>query len=153
MFHSLLSMFCICYILLIYGCRGSSLVKYFFYNLLKHCSLAGCVRARACVCVCVSRSVVFDSCNPMGSSPPGSSVCGILQARILEWVASSFSILAGESAIFLLKYHYNKYVLIYTYICTHNHFYPFWIILLRRIITKLKGVICFVFFDTYSHVA
>ena len=26
-------------------------------------------------------------CNPMHSSPPGSSVLGILQARILEWVA------------------------------------------------------------------
>ena len=30
-------------------------------------------------------------CNPMDCSPPGSSVHGILQARILEWVASSFS--------------------------------------------------------------
>ena len=26
-------------------------------------------------------------CNPIGHSPPGSSVCGILQTRILEWVA------------------------------------------------------------------
>ena len=26
-------------------------------------------------------------CNPMDYSPPGSSVHGILQARILEWVA------------------------------------------------------------------
>ena len=26
-------------------------------------------------------------CNPMYDSPPGSSVNGILQARILEWVA------------------------------------------------------------------
>ena len=26
-------------------------------------------------------------CNPMNCSPPGSSVHGILQARILEWVA------------------------------------------------------------------
>ena len=26
-------------------------------------------------------------CNPMDSSPPGSSVHGILQARILEWIA------------------------------------------------------------------
>ena len=25
-------------------------------------------------------------CNPVDCSPPGSSVCGILQARILEWV-------------------------------------------------------------------
>ena len=28
---------------------------------------------------------------PMNCSPPGSSACGILQARILEWVAISFS--------------------------------------------------------------
>ena len=26
-------------------------------------------------------------CDPMDCSPPGSSICGILQARILEWVA------------------------------------------------------------------
>ena len=30
-------------------------------------------------------------CDPMDCSPPGSSVYGILQARILEWVAISFS--------------------------------------------------------------
>ena len=30
-------------------------------------------------------------CNPIDSSPPGSSVLGILQARTLEWVAMSFS--------------------------------------------------------------
>ena len=29
-------------------------------------------------------------CNPMDCSPPDSSVCGISQARILEWVAISF---------------------------------------------------------------
>ena len=31
--------------------------------------------------------------NPKHGSPPGASVYGILQARILEWVAISFSIL------------------------------------------------------------
>ena len=30
-------------------------------------------------------------CDPMDCSPPGSFVRGILQARILEWVAVSFS--------------------------------------------------------------
>ena len=30
-------------------------------------------------------------CDPRGSSPPGSTVPGILQARTLEWVAISFS--------------------------------------------------------------
>jgi len=29
-------------------------------------------------------------CDPMNYSPPGSSVHGILQARILEWVAIPF---------------------------------------------------------------
>ena len=38
-------------------------------------------------CAMLSFSVVSDSCNPMDCSPPGSSVHGILQARILEWVA------------------------------------------------------------------
>ena len=31
--------------------------------------------------------VVSHSCDPLDCSPPGSSVHGILQARILEWVA------------------------------------------------------------------
>ena len=30
-------------------------------------------------------------CDPLDCSPPGSSVHGILQARILEWVVISFS--------------------------------------------------------------
>ena len=30
-------------------------------------------------------------CDPMDCSPPGSSVHGILQARILEWVALPYS--------------------------------------------------------------
>ena len=30
-------------------------------------------------------------CDPMNCSPPGSSICGILQAGILEWVAIPFS--------------------------------------------------------------
>ena len=46
------------------------------------------------MCVCV-RTLVTQSyltfCDPMDCSPPGSSVHGILQARILEWVAISFS--------------------------------------------------------------
>ena len=37
------------------------------------------------------RSVVSDSLGPHGLYPPGSSVHGILRARILEWIAISFS--------------------------------------------------------------
>ena len=33
----------------------------------------------------------MSDCDPVDCGPPGSSVHGILQARILEWVAISFS--------------------------------------------------------------
>ena len=39
----------------------------------------------------VSRSVMPNSYNPMDCNPPDSSVHGIVQARLLEWVAISFS--------------------------------------------------------------
>ena len=47
-------------------------------------------------------------CDPMDGSPPGSSVCGIFQARILEWVFISFSM--------YLPYMY----LLYTYMYMQN---------------------------------
>ena len=45
-----------------------------------------------CVCVCVSSSVVSNSLQLYGQAPLS---IGILQARILEWVAIPFS---GESS-------------------------------------------------------
>ena len=39
----------------------------------------------------LSYSVESDSCDPMDCNPPGSSVHGISQARMLEWVAIPFS--------------------------------------------------------------
>ena len=62
-----------------------------------------------CVCVCVCAGVRIPGfmtitcvraqslqscltlCDPLDHGPPGSSVHGILQARVLEWVAISFS--------------------------------------------------------------
>ena len=51
--------------------------------------------------VCIKECYVYSSvqfsqlcptlCDPLDCSPPGASVHGILQARILEWVAISFS--------------------------------------------------------------
>ena len=41
--------------------------------------------------VCFVAQSWSDSCNPMDCSPPGSSVHGISQARVLEWVAVSYS--------------------------------------------------------------
>ena len=46
-----------------------------------------------CVCVCVYLLVAQwypTVCNPMDCSLPGSSIHGILQARILEWVTIPF---------------------------------------------------------------
>ena len=40
-----------------------------------------------------SRSVVSDCSNPMDCSPPGPSVHGIFQAKVLEWGAIAFSVL------------------------------------------------------------
>ena len=43
------------------------------------------------MCACSVAQSYLTLCNPMDCSPPGSSVHGILQARILEWVAIAFS--------------------------------------------------------------
>ena len=57
-----------------------------------------------CVCVCV---IVTQSCltlcDPMDCSQPGSSVHGILQARILEWVAMPFSDVNFNSSSLVAK--------------------------------------------------
>ena len=53
--------------------------------------------------------MVSDS-DAVDCSPPGSFVRGILQARILEWVAIPFS--KGSS-------HTQIYIYTHTYTCTH----------------------------------
>ena len=53
-------------------------------ELIKYCFQCGCVRAK-------SLQLCLTPCDPMDGSTPGRSVSGILQARILEWVAISFS--------------------------------------------------------------
>ena len=40
--------------------------------------------------MCLVTQSCLTLCNPMECSPPVSSVHGILQARILEWVAIPF---------------------------------------------------------------
>ena len=50
-----------------------------------------CVVCLAHVCVRLVDQSCLILCNPVDCSPPGSSLHGILQARILEWVAIPFS--------------------------------------------------------------
>ena len=62
---------------------------------LLHISLR-CVHAQRCPTLC----------DPMYCSPPGSSVHGIFQARILEWIAISFQVIfptQGSSLCLLIS--------------------------------------------------
>ena len=54
-----------------------------------HCLALVCVCTCVCVCVCALSCPTL--CNSMDYRLPGSSVHGISQARILEWVAILFS--------------------------------------------------------------
>ena len=66
-------------------CRPLLLLPSVFPSIRVFSSLKGGLLS---LCSC---SVVSDSCDPMDCSPPGSSVHGIFQTRVLEWVAIAFS--------------------------------------------------------------
>ena len=44
----------------------------------------------ACVCFLVTQ-LYLTLCDPMDCSPPGSSIHGIFQVKVLEWIAIGFS--------------------------------------------------------------
>ena len=81
---------------------------------------------------CSAPSVVSNSLRPHGlCSPPGSSIHGILQARILKWVAISFTrgssrpgiepgspVLQADS---LPSEPPGKVICVYAYIYSHTH--------------------------------
>ena len=48
---------------------------------------------------CIVVQLCMTLCDPMDCNPPGSSVHGILQVRILEWIAISFSRGSSHSGI------------------------------------------------------
>ena len=58
------------------------------------CSVTGFVvnANLCCVCLCLVVRLCVTLCDRMDYNPPGPSIHGIFQARILEWVAISFSI-------------------------------------------------------------
>ena len=64
--------------LLVYSRTHRSIFEWISYN------------THSCCCCLVAKSVQLF-CNVMDCGPPGSSVHGIFQARILEWVAISYS--------------------------------------------------------------
>ena len=54
-----------------------------------------CIYAAAAAAKLLQSCLIL--CDPTDGSPPGSSVPGILQARILEWVAIPFSNACGHA--------------------------------------------------------
>ena len=82
------------------GIQPLSLERYFCKIYRKKRNIQKCKQ-----CLSVSGGIIKDHaaaaakslqlcptlCHPIDSSPPGSPVSGILQARTLEWVAISFS--------------------------------------------------------------
>ena len=77
--------------------KGGSNDKFYFLGLQNDCGRWLCheIKRRLLlgrkVMKNLSRSVMSNSCDPIDCSLPGSSVQGILQARIVEWVVISFS--------------------------------------------------------------
>ena len=72
--------FMVCILIRVHAQSCSTLFYFVYFSLLHGVH----PHMRAC-------SVMFDSLQPCDCSPPGSSVHGNLQARILEWVAISSS--------------------------------------------------------------
>ena len=56
--------------------------------------------------------------DPMDCSPPGSSVHGIFQARVLEWGAVAIS-------VYILKYYLVAYIMEYYSAIKKNEIMPF----------------------------
>ena len=75
---------------------------------------------RECVRPCV---LCAQTCltlrDPMNCGPPGSSVCGISQARILEWVAISYSRGSPRPQILPQKYPANYFPFIHFQVYHH----------------------------------
>ena len=65
-----------------HGLAPMHIYRRFIHRIADHPRLLhACMHAQSCLTLC----------NPMDSSPPGSSVHGISQAKILEWDAISYS--------------------------------------------------------------
>ena len=79
-------------------------------------------------------------CDPMDHSPPSSSVDGILQARVLEWVAMPSSRGSGRRFLYHQCYLGSLQILLWLYVI-HRYIYtqPFICIISFQIPNSLRG--------------
>ena len=98
-----------------------------------------------CVCVCSVTQSCPALCDPMGCSPPGSSVHRISQARILEWVAISYSRASSRPRDRTRIYYIGKRILYYWAIGKPPNVYTedFKKDHLKVLITRLNPSLCF----------
>ena len=68
-----------------------NLLFYLFWKTTINNSLLKVCSYYTSLCCCLVAKSCLTLCNPMDCIPPSSSVHGISQAGILEWVAISFS--------------------------------------------------------------
>ena len=69
---------------------------------MAECGLTCPVLSLSCYCCCcLLAKSCLTLCDPIDCSPPVSSVHGINQSRVLEWVAISFSIISPRGHILL----------------------------------------------------
>ena len=73
------------------SCFSSFIVVKYTQHKIHHLSIFFFHLGHFFVCACSVPQSCSTLNNPMDCSPPGSSVLGISQARILEWIAISFS--------------------------------------------------------------
>ena len=71
-------------------CLSVHIRTYNEFNMCEEYTVLIHINWHSCVCL-QSLQSCLTLCDPMACGPPGSSVHGILQARILEWVAISSS--------------------------------------------------------------
>ena len=113
-----------------------------------------------CVCVCLAPQLCPTLCDPIKGSLPGSSVHGIFQARMLEWVAISFprrsfppgdgtqvSPISGRFPLLIVLGGYSEFqrielkTITNRYIDVFNHqLYWYWVFLVAQLIKNLPAL-------------
>ena len=118
--------------------------------------------------MCVFAQLCPTICNPMACSPPGTSVHGIPQARILEWVAISYSressklrgwtfiSCIGRQDLYQLS-HQGRHTYIYIFIFIYLYIHMTYIYIYTHIhicvymYTQWDAIYIYIYIHTHTH--